>query len=78
MDIDEIIRRARRDSRRVSGSETRALCDEIERLRAALAEARSACTGMSTFLTNEQLAWACDTWPWVGGDEAARAAGGEK
>lgn len=33
MDIDDIIRRARRDSRCVSGSETRALCDEIDRLR---------------------------------------------
>ena len=39
---------------------------EIERLRAALDSARSAATGMSTFLTNEELAWACDTWPWLG------------
>ena len=31
--IDQIIATARRDSRCVSGSETRALCDEIERLR---------------------------------------------
>lgn len=32
-DIDQIIATARRDSRCVSGAETRALCDEIERLR---------------------------------------------
>lgn len=32
-DIDRIIKAARKDSRTVSGSETRALCDEIERLR---------------------------------------------
>ncbi len=31
--IDRIIAAARKDSRTVSGSETRALCDEIERLR---------------------------------------------
>lgn len=29
-------------------------------------EARSAVKGMSTFFTNEELAWACDTWPWLG------------
>lgn len=29
-------------------------------------EAREAVRGMSTFLTNEELAWACDTWPWLG------------
>lgn len=33
-DIDRIIANCRRDSRTVSGSERRALCDEIERLRA--------------------------------------------
>ena len=36
-EIDRIIAAARRDSRCVSGSEIRALCDEVERLRKALA-----------------------------------------
>jgi hypothetical protein len=35
-DIDRIIATARKDSRCVSGAETRALCDEIELLRAGL------------------------------------------
>jgi hypothetical protein len=39
---------------------------EIDRLRAELDNARSAVRGMSTFLTNEELVWACDTWPWLG------------
>lgn len=36
-DIDRIIATARKDSRCVSGAETRALCNEIERLQAELA-----------------------------------------
>lgn len=37
-DIDRIIATARKDSRCVSGAETRALCNEIERLRAEMAK----------------------------------------
>lgn len=42
-DIDRIIKAARKDSRTVSGSETRALCDEIERLRGRLADIATYC-----------------------------------
>lgn len=45
-DIDRIIVTARRDSRCVSGAETRALCDEIDRLRAALAPFADAAKGI--------------------------------
>lgn len=45
-----------------------ALNAEIERLRAELDNARNAVFGMSIFLTNEELAWACDAWPWLAGE----------
>lgn len=40
-DIDRIIATCRRDSRCVSGSERRALCDEIERIRAIVSDLRA-------------------------------------
>lgn len=45
-DFDRIIATARRDSRCVSGSETRAMADEIERLQGAYANAAASYAGI--------------------------------
>lgn len=78
-DIDRIIATARRDSRFVSGAETRALCDEIERLQRERDWARHAAGCLFRELQDGMSRWKASDFltrhPWL--SEAAKAGGGE-
>ena len=68
MNIDDIIRVCRRDTRCIGGPERLALCDEIERLRAERDEAREAARWLldhRPLRNTPVMADVYERWPWL-------------